>query len=98
MMFEHYEQQRLIRHGVERNLHTLGEAVIRLQRSDPEAFSLLSASHEIIGLRHRHAHGYSDDIDDEIIWSMAVYSIPLMRREIGALLKEYGDPNREEPQ
>jgi uncharacterized protein with HEPN domain len=67
MTFDEYLHKKLIRHAVERILHTLGEAAIRLQNFDPQTLALLPGSFQIVGLRHRLAHGYMEDIDDEII-------------------------------
>lgn len=78
----------MVRHAVERNLHTLGEAVIRLQRVDPELAAELPDTDKIVGLRHRLAHGYLDDIDDDVIREAATVSAPVLLADIEGLLRE----------
>lgn len=84
--FEGYLQNRLVRHAVERNVQTLGEAMSTLKRTDIPTFSRLPGSEQIVGLRNRLSHGYLEAIDDEIIWEAASTSIPHLLEEVTALL------------
>ncbi|HWV24608.1 MAG TPA: DUF86 domain-containing protein [Thermomicrobiales bacterium] len=84
--FEQYMQHPMLRHAVERNFQTLGEAMIRLQRVEPRLAESFESSGAIIGLRHRLAHGYLEDIDDVIIWEAATIHIPSVLRQIELLL------------
>jgi len=47
----------------------------------------ISAKELIIGMRNRVIHGY-DKIDDVIIWGAVVRHLPLMKKEVTALLDE----------
>lgn len=50
--------------------------------------SLISTKY--IGLRHRLAHGYFDDINDQLIWANATPFIPLLLAEVESLLEAAG--------
>ncbi len=86
--FEGYMDHRLVRHGVERNFQTLGEAMSTLKRTDLETFSRLPNSDRIVGLRNRLSHGYLDAIDDEVIWQAASVSIPRLLIDVRTLLED----------
>ena len=47
----------------------------------------ISAKELIIGMRNRVIHGY-DKIDDVIIWGAGVRHLPLLKKEVTALLDE----------
>jgi len=47
----------------------------------------ISAKELIIGMRNRVIHGY-DKIDDVIIWGAVVRHLPLLKKEVTALLDE----------
>ena len=79
-----------MRGAVERYLQTLGEAAIRLRSSDSSTASQIKDLEKIIGLRHRLAHGYFDDINDEMIWATATQFIPMLLVEVESLLAEAG--------
>ncbi len=88
MTYDEYQESALVRHAVERNLHTLGEATIRLRQLDADVASRLPDVDQIIGLRHRLVHGYLDDIDDEIIWRTISRSIPGLQSRVTHVLRE----------
>ncbi len=48
-----------------------------------------SMGRRVVGLRNRLAHGYDDEIDDTLIWSIVQESLPVLRAQIGALLPEF---------
>lgn len=52
-----YEQNLLLRSAIERHFEIIGEALIRLARSDPETVRQIADYQRIIGFRHRLAHG-----------------------------------------
>jgi uncharacterized protein with HEPN domain len=84
-----YLNDRLIRYAVERNLTIIGEAPMRLRRVDPDTAGMISNVHQIIGLRHRLAHGYDEEIDDTIVWKTVRESIPHLHAEAETLLPEF---------
>jgi uncharacterized protein with HEPN domain len=71
--------------AVERNLEIIGEAVNRILKKD-ESFPLKDAKH-IIGTRNRIIHSY-DNISDEVIWTIIVRELPLLKTQIDQLLKD----------
>lgn len=85
-----YLETPIVRGAVERYLQTLGEAAIRLRSSDSSTANRITDIEKIIGLRHRLAHGYFDDINDEMIWATATQYIPALLAEVEELLEEAG--------
>ena len=77
--FFNYSKNQLLKRGVERNLEIIGEAMNRILKQDPN-FSIVNAR-RIIGLRNQIIHAY-DTISDEIIWSIVINHIPLLKKEI----------------
>lgn len=77
---------RQMRQAVERNLEIIGEALMRLRDIDPKITKRISDVHQIIGLRNRLAHGYEDEIDDELVWITVRESLPTLKQEVDRLL------------
>jgi uncharacterized protein with HEPN domain len=82
-----YESDRLLRQAIERNLEIIGEALLRLERTDPETAARLSDVRKVIGLRNRLAHAYGDT-DNHIVWKTICEFLPVLRRETEALVRE----------
>ncbi|MER3436618.1 MAG: hypothetical protein C4346_02790 [Chloroflexota bacterium] len=82
---EDYEQNLLVRSAIERHFEIIGEALIRLTRSAPETVGQISNASQIIGFRHRLAHGY-DDLDSKIVWEIIQRFVPILRDEVEYLL------------
>jgi uncharacterized protein with HEPN domain len=78
-----------MRQAVERNLEIIGEALMRLRDVDPETAGSISDVHRIIGLRNRLAHGYEDEIDDELVWIAVRESLPTLRMEVENILPAF---------
>lgn len=70
--------------AVERNLEIIGEAVTRIKKQDA-SFSLAN-DRKIIDTRNRIAHGY-DTVSDDVIWSIVINHLPLLKIEVEKLLK-----------
>ncbi|WP_375418057.1 DUF86 domain-containing protein [uncultured Hymenobacter sp.] len=83
MLFELYRRDVRTRRATERNLEIIGEAVGRILRIDP-TFSLANAR-QIVTTRNRIIHGY-DTVSDEMIWSIIIRHLPLLKQEVSALL------------
>lgn len=75
----------MLQHGVERCFEIIGEAMLRLERTDPDVASLFTDHRKIIGFRNRLAHGY-DDIKNEQVWSIIMDYLPLLESEARRLL------------
>ena len=65
----------------------MGEALRRLEQSDPTVALNVPGLRQWVNLRNLIAHGY-DAIDDEIIWRACTESAPQLRAAIELLLGE----------
>lgn len=86
---ERFADDRLVRNAVERNFEIIGEALLRLERSDPELLIRVSDYRAVIGLRNRLVHGY-DDVDAYRLWHIIQQDLPGLRSEVAGLLGEQG--------
>jgi len=73
------------RRAVERNIEIIGEAVNRIVQK--ESSIILSNSRKIIDTRNRIIHGY-DTVSDEIIWSIVITHLPILKIEVENYLGE----------
>lgn len=87
MTFEAFEVDRRTRQLVERNFEIIGEAVNRLRRHAPEMVKQISAYDKIVGLRNVLIHGY-DRVNYPALWFTVQESLPILREEVEALLRE----------
>lgn len=80
-----YASDRLRRQSVERNFEIMGEALRRLEKTDPTTAARISDYRAVIGLRNRLVHGYND-IDDGRVWEIIQHFLPVLRHEALGLL------------
>lgn len=80
-----YQKDKLVRHGIERNFITIGEAINRILSKNPDI--KITHGRSIVGLRNQITHGY-DEVDDERIWGIIVNYLPQLKEEINLLLEE----------
>ena len=83
--FSTYKNDLRTRRAVERNIEIIGEALSRILTKDPEIN--ISNSRKIVDTRNRIIHGY-DAVSDEIIWGIVIKHIPVLQKEVQALLGE----------
>lgn len=83
--FFEYQKNMIVRHSVERNLITIGEAINRILSKYPDI--AITHARAIVGLRNQITHGY-DEIDDERIWGIIVNYLPLLKKEVEQLLNK----------
>ncbi|HCZ35008.1 MAG TPA: hypothetical protein DHV26_03690 [Cytophagales bacterium] len=81
--FVWYTNSITVKRAVERELSIIGEAVSRILKSDKNF--PLSKAPEIIAFRNRVIHAY-DAVDDNLVWKIIVKDIPVLQREILALM------------
>jgi len=81
--FKFYQENKMLRRAVERELEIIGEALNCIEKMDSNIE--ITAKRQIIGLRNRVIHGY-DKIDDEIIWGTIIKHIPLLKTEVSKLI------------
>ena len=82
---EQYLSERDLQLIAERLVLAVGESIGQAMRADESISGSLPDAHIIIGTRNRIAHGY-DDIRDEVIWDVAVRSIPELRLVLETML------------
>jgi uncharacterized protein with HEPN domain len=83
--FTAYKNDVRTRRAVERNIEIIGEAMNRLlQKENPVN---LSNARKIVDTRNRIIHGY-DSVSDDIIWSIVISHLPVLKSELEVLLEE----------
>jgi uncharacterized protein with HEPN domain len=83
---ENYKSDLMLRSAVERQLSIIGEAVVRLCKHDPSTASRINEIDRIIAFRNVLIHGY-DRIDDEMTWKIVQEKLPVLLRDVEAMLK-----------
>ena len=81
--FNIYLENKMLRRAVEREFEIIGEAMNRLSKLTDTI--QISSKSQIISMRNRVIHGY-DKIDDGIVWGTIVRHLPVLKKEIEALL------------
>ena len=74
----------LLRRGIERNIEIIGEAMSRILKSN-STLSITNAR-KIVDTRNYVIHGY-DSVTADILWSIVVNHLPLLKAEVLELLK-----------
>jgi len=82
--FIHYQNNKLLRRGIERELEIIGEAANRILNIDSNI--KIDNARKIVDLRNWGIHGY-DKIDDMIIWGIISKQLPLLKNQVDELLK-----------
>jgi uncharacterized protein with HEPN domain len=72
---------------VERFFITMGEALNRLDRHDPNLFQTIPGARSIVGFRNVLVHGY-DVVDEAQVWSAVTDDLEPLIASIRALLGE----------
>lgn len=85
MKFQDYISDIKTKRAVERDLEIIGEAFNRILKID-KAFTFENI-HKIIGTRNRIIHGY-DSVSDDLIWSIVINHLPLLKKEVVAMLNQ----------
>ena len=80
-----YLSDRMLRRAVERSFEIVGEALSRLSKLDPSLAARVSDHRKIISFRNVLIHGYGQ-VDDELTWAIIDTHLPVLRRELDALL------------
>lgn len=83
--FNTYSNDLKTKKAIERNLEIIGEAMNRILKLDSN-FPIENAKN-IIGTRNRIIHSY-DNISDEVIWTIVIRELPLLKKQIKELLPE----------
>lgn len=83
--FLFYQNNKLLRRGVEREIEIIGEAMTRLLKINPKLD--IKNARQIIDTRNWVIHGY-DKVDNTIIWGIVSNHLPKLKSEVKALLNE----------
>jgi uncharacterized protein with HEPN domain len=83
--FDDYRSDPLLRSAVERQFIVIGEALSRLDRSDPALSAKITDCGRIIAFRNILVHGY-EMIDDAIVWQVIQSGVPVLQSEVDRLL------------
>ena len=83
--FTVYQSNITIRRAVERELEIIGEATNRILKVDSTI--AISNARRIVDLRNRVIHAY-DAVDDIIVWSVVIKSLPALKSEVEHLLAD----------
>jgi uncharacterized protein with HEPN domain len=81
--FFEFQKDLKTKKAVERNIEIIGEAVNRLTNYKKAEIKIQNAR-QMIGTRNRIAHEY-DNISDEVIWTIIIRELPILRDEITKL-------------
>jgi uncharacterized protein with HEPN domain len=73
------------RAAVEREFEVIGEALARLAKLDVALAAQITEHERIIAFRNILIHGYAE-VDDRLVWDVVETKLPVLRREIDALL------------
>jgi uncharacterized protein with HEPN domain len=80
-----YRTNKLLRRAVERSFEIVGEALTQLKKEDASIADRITESRKIIAFRNVLIHGYGA-IDDGKTWDIVQDDLPVLRRELDALL------------
>lgn len=83
--FNSFQQNKMLKRAIERDLEIIGEAINRILKVDNSI--QISNAKKIVGLRNQIIYAY-DNVIDEIIWGIVVNHIPLLKIQIEELLQK----------
>jgi uncharacterized protein with HEPN domain len=83
--FTTYQNDIRTKRAVERNIEIIGEAMNRVL--DKDRTIKFSNARKIVNTRNRIIHRY-DTVSDDIIWSIIIKHIPILKIEIQKMLSE----------
>jgi uncharacterized protein with HEPN domain len=84
-LFSEYQNDLKTKRAIERNIEIIGEAMNRILLKNQKIE--LTNSRKIVDTRNRIIHGY-DSISDDMIWSIVINHLPILKKEVEILLNE----------
>lgn len=81
--FQDFDNNKLVKRAVERELEIIGEAINRLLKMNISI--QITNARKIVNLRNWVIHSY-DNVDSVIIWAILQKDFPLLEKEVSALL------------
>ena len=85
--FDDYEQDELLRSGIERKFEIIGEALNRIRRDEPTLLDKIREHRNIVSFRNILAHGY-DSLDNRIVWGIIAEDLGKLLEDVERLLAE----------
>ena len=82
-----FEENRMLRRAVERELSVVGEAVGQSTRHFPDLEESIGPARQIVGFRNRIVHDYAE-VDTHIVWAIVQNEVPRLLEKSEALLEE----------
>lgn len=83
--FEEYQQNKITRRAVEREIEIIGEATNRILKLDDSVN--IAHARKIVDTRNWVIHGYNS-VDDKIIWGVITKYLPTLKDEVEKLLSD----------
>lgn len=83
--FFEYQNNKLLRRGIEREIEIIGEAMSRILKIAPEL--QIENARQIVDTRNWVIHGY-DKVDDVVIWGIVSNHLPKLMKEIDFYLSQ----------
>ncbi|AZQ61562.1 DUF86 domain-containing protein [Flammeovirga pectinis] len=83
-----YRENIMLKRAIERDLEIIGEAMNRIIKSTPLIQDQITSAKSVIGLRNQVIHAY-DNISDEMIWSVLIKHLPILKKEIEVLINDF---------
>jgi uncharacterized protein with HEPN domain len=81
--FNRFRKSALIKAAVERKLEIIGEAMKNALELDGNL--PITNARRIVNTRNKIIHGY-DEIDEVMLWEIAIKHLPLLKQEVEGLL------------
>lgn len=88
MKFQAFCEDVCFRSAVQWEIAVIGEAMNRILKIDPDI--PVTSARRIVNTRNYLIHGY-DSLREDLIWSIVVNHLPLLKREVSALLNQPND-------
>ncbi len=85
--FADYQRDPMLRLAVERAFSIIGEALLQLSRVDAALCARITGFRKIVAFRNILVHAYAQ-IDDRIVWGIVQSELPVLFREVTALMDE----------
>lgn len=86
-IFENFNNNICLKRAVERNIEIIGEAMNRILKEFRDI--KITNSRKIVDARNYIIHGY-DSLSADILWSIVINHLPLLKSEIKELLQSEG--------
>ena len=74
--FQDYSANAMLRSAVEWQIEIIGEALNRLDKSDPATSAQISEKSQIVAFRNVLIHGY-DKVDNQVVWNIVDQNLSL---------------------